>query len=280
MASGDGEETGTEHRLGGPGPFRTDRLEHSTQGRGGDPGPVGESLTRVQEFRYGRNSLLSPCFVRRPGDASQVRARRSSTRGEGIGPPTTPTKRTGGNGRCRTRPRGGTPARTRNSRPPPRIAATPPRPPPANNSVKWATSIARWRGTSKIVATARAVESAPAALIPNPCPTGIWCVRRSVTRPEFGGTSRRATASEMGSGPGDVSLDAHDVPVARLPPRVRGDPELEHDPGSGGARPRGSRAARSGEKNPVTCPGANAIPRHDRTVALRLVTRGSKLDYL
>jgi len=133
-----------------------------------------------------------------------------------------------------------------------------PSPPPPNKSARCATSTAFERVRPASEPTARAVASAPAALIPNPWPMGSSCIRRTVSAPDAPGAIRRATSSEMGRGlaesattrtrerrPGEKRASAH-TPSSRTTPAPT-------DP-----RARGSRCDASGRNTPVTWPGANA----------------------
>jgi len=205
------------------------------------------------------SSSSSPSLAR----STRARNRRScNKRGEGSGPPTIPRNIVPDNGRCAVRPNGGIPPWRRISKPPPRaIAATPPRPPPPNSSARWAVSMAFARERWAIAPAASAVAVAPAALIPNPCPTGSWCVRRINSSPSRSGRSRRATSSDIGSGiPRSLKIRVRRLPLGRNSATAC-TPSSRTIPAPVDPRARGSRSERSGAKNPVTWAGAKAAAR-------------------
>jgi hypothetical protein len=254
------------------------RIALRSRRSGGDVSPAAS----VNLSLPSRNSC-SVMAERTVGTMDSIRRRTFAFRskvGEGRGPPTTPTMTGEPNRRWVTFPYGGTPATSRMSSPPPRIAATPPRPPPPNSSARWATSTARCRGIRNVPATANAVASAPAALIPNPCPTGIWCASRMWTGPVRGGTSLRATSVEIGSGPSRSALTVVRVERPGRHSSSATTPSSRTSPAPVEPRALGSRSRRSGEKNPVTWPGAKARARTSRALSRERATTSAKLDYL
>src|SRR5208282_3537696 len=120
----------------------------------------------------------------------------------------------------------------------------------------------------------------PAALMPNPCPTGSWCVSRTLTSPARSATRRRATSSEMVNDPATPLVRRSLLGPSGSHVASAVTPSASTTPAPRDPRARGSRAIRSGANTPVMWPGANAAARRTRSEEIARFTDGAKMDYL